>query len=288
MPHNFKTMPDNLKEKTFLIRGLKIRVKCWNDEAPYKIIALHGWLDNAASFDVLSPKLIGCAVVAIDLPGQGLSDHRPLSATYHLWDDLVDILAVADELGWQEFAILGHSRGAMLSVILAASYPERVKRLILIDGLMPIPVKVENSPQQIRLFVDGYRKESTIGRLFSDRAAAVAARVKAGHIPEAVVELLAARQLQQTEAGWYWHVDSRLKAASALKLTSEHNASFLNAVECPVQVFLASEGFGSYQKIDGFIEKYKDFLWYKINGHHHLHMDKQAVEIARLCLQELF
>ncbi len=280
-------MSSQFEEKTFLIRDLKIRAKCWNEGESYKVIALHGWLDNAASFDVLAPKFTGCSVVAIDLPGQGFSDHRPLSATYHLWDDLLDVLAVADELGWQEFAVLGHSRGAMLSIMLAASCPERINRLFLVDGLMPIPVKLEDAPKQLRSYIDDFRREQRDSRVFDDRTAAIKVRAKAGRIPESVAALLAERNLREVDTGWQWHVDSRLKAASAIKLSSEHNAAFLDAVKCPVQVFLASEGLGSYQKIDKFLEKYDDFLWYKLKGHHHLHMDDQAEEIAKLCIAVL-
>ncbi len=91
-------MDDKFKEVDISVRGQQIRIKHWNPQASHKVIATHGWLDNAASFDVLAPLLPDCSIVAIDLPGQGFSQFRPESATYHFWDDLLDILAVADEL----------------------------------------------------------------------------------------------------------------------------------------------------------------------------------------------
>ncbi len=44
---------------------------------------------------------------------------------------------------------------------------------------------------------------------------------------------------------------------------------------------LASEGFGAYDKIQKMVEEYPDFSWYKLKGHHHLHMDKQASKISK-------
>ena len=54
------------------LRGLR-----WGSTGDAPILALHGWLDNAASFVRLAPLLADADVVAIDLPGHGYSDHSP-------------------------------------------------------------------------------------------------------------------------------------------------------------------------------------------------------------------
>ena len=82
-------------------------------------MALHGWLDNALSFSVVAPKLAGYRVIALDLSGQGFSDHRSPDATYHIWDDIPQLLSVADQLGFEKLAVAGHSRGAAIAVLLA-------------------------------------------------------------------------------------------------------------------------------------------------------------------------
>jgi pimeloyl-ACP methyl ester carboxylesterase len=279
-------MPDLFIERDFSVRGLQIRVKHWHMDAPVKIIALHGWLDNAASFDVLAPLLPNCSIAAIDLPGQGFSDKRPASATYHLWDDLVDIISIANLLGWQEFSVIGHSRGAMLATLLGASFPERIRYLLLLDGLVPEPVTVEASPAQLRRHIDDYAQDKTV-RLWDSREQALAVRAKAGGIPLHVAELLAARQLRQGSGGWYWDADERLKAASAFKMTSAHNAVYLAAIQCPVLVVLADKGWSAGVNIDNLKTQYPHFFWHIVTGHHHLHMDKPAVEVAVLCLEFL-
>lgn len=101
------------------------------------VIALHGWLDNANTFSRLAPRLRGLRVVALDLAGHGYSEHRPAGASYALWDYAYDVLRVAEQLGWQRFALLGHSLGAIIAVVLAGALPERVSRLALIDGVIP-------------------------------------------------------------------------------------------------------------------------------------------------------
>lgn len=279
-------MPELFIEKEFLIRGIKLSVKHWHAQQSYPVIALHGWLDNAASFDALAPLLSQCSIAAIDLAGQGLSENRPASSTYHLWDDLLDILAIADDLGWETFSLIGHSRGAMLSVMLAASCSQRVKNIILLDGLMPIPVVAKDAARQLGRYIHDYRKVDS-PRLFNSRAEAITARAKVGNLSEAAVECLAQRQLRQSHQQWVWAVDERLKAASAVKLTDEQNSAFLSAIVCKVSIILATKGWGASTLMNDVRSLYPQFYWHRLKGNHHLHLDGQSAEVAQLCLNAL-
>jgi pimeloyl-ACP methyl ester carboxylesterase len=104
------------------------------------VIALHGWLDNALSFSVLAPQLKGLRVLALDLSGQGWSAHRSQDATYHIWDDIPQLMGILEQLGEPSVSVLGHSRGAAIAVLLAAALGERCAHLVLLDGLLPHPI----------------------------------------------------------------------------------------------------------------------------------------------------
>src|SRR5690625_7580011 len=99
------------------------------------VLALHGWLDNSASFNVLAPQLKNLHLVALDLAGHGQSDHRPGSAPYNIWEDVAEIFAVADQLGWSRFALMGHSRGAMISMLAAGTFRERISHRAMFECL---------------------------------------------------------------------------------------------------------------------------------------------------------
>ncbi len=61
---------------------------------------------------------------------------EPPGAGYALWDYAPDVLRAAEQLGLKRFALLGHSMGAIVSLVLAVgSLPERVTHLGLIDGV---------------------------------------------------------------------------------------------------------------------------------------------------------
>ncbi len=97
-------------------------------------IALHGWLDNANSFDAFAQAMPELDLFAMDFAGHGLSDPRAPDVGYWGWLDAQDVIAVADRLGWRQFVIVAHSMGAEYSTQLVGIYPERVSAQICIDG----------------------------------------------------------------------------------------------------------------------------------------------------------
>ena len=106
---------------------LRLVAKCWGNPEGFPILALHGWLDNAATFDHLAPLLPEFQLVSLDLPGHGFSDHRPSGMSYHFTDMVVDVLEVANVLNWDFFSLLGHSMGAGIASYLGGTIPEKIK-----------------------------------------------------------------------------------------------------------------------------------------------------------------
>ena len=76
--------------------GLSIAARRSGDPDGPKLLALHGWLDNAASFEPLAEYFADHDLVAIDLPGHGRSSHRADGAWYHFIDYASDVLAVVE------------------------------------------------------------------------------------------------------------------------------------------------------------------------------------------------
>src|SRR5690349_15211801 len=132
-------MPTRAGELAIGLPHLTLAARAWGDPRLPKLLALHGWLDNAATFDLLAPLL--CEhfhIVAIDFPGHGRSGWRPAGTWYHYVDYLNDVLAAADALEWPRFGLLGHSLGGAVASALAAACPERIELLLLIEALGPL------------------------------------------------------------------------------------------------------------------------------------------------------
>ena len=264
------------------VDGLQLAGLSWGDPTGRPLLALHGWLDNAASFSLLAPLLTGFHVVALDLTGHGRSDRRSEDATYQIWDDLPQILGVLDALGWDSFSLLGHSRGAIISSLFASTFPERVERLVLLDALVPQPVAEEQFSIQLRKFVqDKQHLLQRDTRLFESVEAAVATRVERG-LPHCAARLLVERNLRACPGGFTWTTDPRLRGASAVKLTAGQNRAVLEALVMPTLLLTAQEGFDRQPDIAASAKQYiGDLTIEQVAGGHHFHMGPCVAMVAQ-------
>jgi len=89
-------------------------------------------------------------LVALDLTGHGRSEHRPPGIHYHFVDFIPDVVAAADALGWNRFALLGHSLGGGIASFVAATLPERIDRVAMIEGLGPPTSDPADGPANLR------------------------------------------------------------------------------------------------------------------------------------------
>lgn len=256
---------------------IEVAAHLYGPEDGQPVIALHGWLDNAATFSRLAPLLNGVRIVALDLPGHGHSDHRPVGAAYNIWDYAHDVLQTAEQFGWQQFSLLGHSMGAIVSVLLAGAMPDRVERLALIDGLIPYTGEADTAPQklgeslQALLAVDEKRKP-----VYATFEQAVAARMKGvGAVSHEAAERLAQRGLMPVPGGYTWRTDTRLMLPSSMRLTRAHALAFAQRVTCPASLILAEQGLMNRPEILGLCESLP-FTLHRLPGGHHLHLDDQA------------
>lgn len=205
-----------------------------------KVLALHGWLDNAASFLPLAAQLPQLDLVMLDLPGHGRSAHLPPGADYNLLVTVNAVLDVADSLGWERFALLGHSMGAGIGSILAASLPQRIERLVAIEALGALAEAPERTAQRLR---DGVAAARTLPskklRVFPDLAAPVRARMQANQLSEASARLLVERGVAPVEGGFVWSSDPRLTLPALQRMTEAQVRQLIAGIECPVRVIFA-------------------------------------------------
>lgn len=252
-----------------------------------KVLALHGWLDNAASFMPLLPYLADCDVVALDLPGHGASAHREAGYDYAYIDWLHDVLDALDALGWARAHLLGHSMGATIASTLAAAVPERVAKLALIEGLGPLGGSAESAGTRLREAVVARRaleaRRSEAPRVIADVATALTARLQATPMREADARLIVERNLRAVEGGWVWRSDPRLRLPSSTRLPEPAIQSILKAIEAPTLLIAAAPAppyFTPEQRAER-AACVRRFRLVELAGGHHLHMER-AAEVAVL------
>ena len=269
-------------QRRWEVNGLTLEGLCWGEATLPPLLALHGWLDNAASFNVLAPLLSSHYVVALDLTGHGRSSRRSDDATYHIWDDLPEVMGVIDQLGWQTFDLMGHSRGAIISTILASAVPQRVKHLVLLDAVTPQAIPEEDFPRQMARFLqDKPRRLNKPSRVYATAEEAVAARTKHG-LSGPAAQALAGRGLVEHSQGMHWASDPRLFGASAVKLTEGQNRAILGSLIMPTLLLQAENGLAQHASALDFARGHiDDFRAEIVPGGHHFHMEKNVTAIAQ-------
>ena len=273
-------MPNELE---FDVDGLTFAAQEWGEPGGLPVLALHGWLDNSASFSALAPRLNNVHLVAVDMAGHGCSSHRPGTAPYNIWEDVAEIFAIADKMGWKEFVLLGHSRGAIISVLAAGTFPERIQKLALIEGLFPEPARIEDAPTQLAASINSVR--ARLARplsTYSDIEQAIKAREK-GMFPlsEAAARVLTERGIKTVAGGFQWRTDRRLFVPSAIKLTREHLQAFISRISAPIKLILAKDGLP--KMFTGFEHELSLFPHIHVEtlpGGHHLHMEAEVDQVA--------
>lgn len=118
-----------------MIRGLRHHVRIWGDPAAPRLFLLHGWMDVAASFQFLVDGFARewCAI-APDWRGFGLTEWS--REGYWFPDYYADLEALLDHYQPVEpVRLVGHSMGGIIGSVYAGIRPDRVSRLVSLEGL---------------------------------------------------------------------------------------------------------------------------------------------------------
>jgi len=274
--------PSNLSYQIFNrnIAGLS-----WNASAQVKALALHGWLDNAASFSRIAPLMQSTSLCAIDMAGQGKSDFRSPDSTYDLDSELHDLYALSKLFSDGPINLVGHSRGAIVCALFAAIVPEKVNRMVLIDSIEPFPHQLKDLPNSL---AESLRTNASLRRrsatAYASREEAVMARSQSMvPVSQQSAELFAERNLHKHDGGWAWSSDQRLKATSAYRITMEMREDFFSRIQAPTLVIEPEKGL---LKLDSRFANagaaIPDLTRKTVPGSHHCHMDDCPELVAEL------
>jgi pimeloyl-ACP methyl ester carboxylesterase len=142
--------------------GLDYHLLEWGGDDPaleHTVILVHGFLDLAWGWEeVVEAGLAGrFHLVAPDMRGHGDSGHLGAGGYYHFPDYLADLHEVVQAVGRRRVSLVGHSMGGSITSYYAGTYPARIARLALLEGLGP-PEMGDMGPERVASWIEAWRK----------------------------------------------------------------------------------------------------------------------------------
>lgn len=322
--------------------GVKLAAQSWTahppqhhveDEEELRVLCLHGWMDNCRSYYWLAPALIErldaslqveadgstkrykrVQVVALDLPGHGLSTHRSKDAPPMVRAEYLFYIAEAvRQLKWwnpvrgpargngatkqQPFVLVGHSMSAGLSLLYAAAFPEQVRNLVLLDSLAHLSRDTNTTSQNLRQYVQARQldgpmiAEPSMRFYYPTLEAVVKARIRSPSMfpGKQYISERAARELVQRGAveekddndkkRFRFRHDPRLMWNSLQYFTEDQLQALYGDVKCPTCILLGEDGWPVQEhRRQQVQETLGPAVFQTLPGSHHLHMDPDTAD----------
>lgn len=246
---------------------------------------MHGWLDNAGTFDTLIPLLpSNLRIVAVDTAGHGLSDPFPPDIAYNFIDSLLAIERFAKQLKWEKFSLIGHSLGGAMAMLYAGTFPEKVDKLVCLDVVRSIPTITE----KIHL-----RMRKAVGKLLRYEDAIIAGPERPisyekaversitgtfGSLDEKACDILFKRGLKKIEGGYVFRRDLRMLAAPLSFISKEDQLHLARLVTADALIIKCSEG-PYFEDPEAYLEhveamktRARSVRYVEVEGKHHVHL----------------
>ena len=203
-----------------------------------EILCLHGLTANSRFWDCLASALSPRhKIMAMDLRGRGLSDKPPTG--YSINHHCQDILALIDDLGLERPVLMGHSLGAFISLVFAAQYPDRVDRLILVDGGGKL-----SEAQMAKVFAGIKPSLDRLGKIFPSFEDYVSQMQEAPFLKpwNAFMETYFRYEVEEVQGGVRSRVHPKHIEEEVLNLGKVDSTQFYTQVISPTLILRATKG----------------------------------------------
>ena len=273
----------------FYSQRLKLHYVDWGSAAKPPLLLIHGGRDHARNWDWVAEELRrDYHVIAPDLRGHGDSQWA-VGGSYAMVDYTLDVAQLLGALGLSGITIIGHSLGGSIALQYAGVYPDRVKKVVAIEGLGPPPEMLRTQPpahERMRVWVSEMKG---LARRHPHRYPDLESAV--GRMREANPRLTAEQARHLTVHGSYrdedgtylWKFDNYVRATSPYLFNMHDARELWTQITCPVLLLRGTESWASDPEIDGRSKAFRNYTFFNIIGAGHwVHHDQLAVFLGHV------
>lgn len=276
---------------SFISQRLRLHYVDWgNPDAP-PLILQHGGRDHGRSWDWVARELAhDWHVIAPDLRGHGDSAWAP-DGNYGMNEFVYDFAQLIHTLGYDQVTIVAHSLGGNIATRFTGLYPEKVRKLVNIEGLGPSPnVRAEREakgyPALFRKWIEDRRAAAGRQPRRYPTIEAAYARMKEENtfLTDEQARHLTIHGASRNEDGtWSWKFDPYLNVWPFEDAPEERTNQLWSAIECPILLLYGANSWASNPETDGRAMVFKDWrvIEFENAGHwlHHDQFDRFMAEI---------
>ena len=264
----------------FYSQRLKLHYADWGNEGAPLLLLVHGGRDHCRNWDWVAEALCGdYHVIAPDLRGHGDSQWA-IGGGYAMVDYVLDVASLLDQLGEFPLTIIGHSLGGAISLQYTGVYPDRVRKVVAIEGLGPPPRMIrdvaanERMDRWVKEMQDLARRKP---RPYDTLEEAVARMQDANPrlTPEQARHLTVHGSYRGEDGTYLWKFDNYVRASSPYLFNMRDARELWGRITCPVLLLRGTESWAEDPVEDGRAATFSDYEFHNVEGAGHwVHHDR--------------
>ena len=269
----------------YVSQRLRLHYVDWGNEDAPPLLLIHGNKDHARSWDWVARELRDeYHVIAPDLRGHGDSAWA-IGGHYMINEFVLDIAQLVETLGLHPLTVVAHSLGGAVALQYAAIYPERVSKLVAVEGLGPPPKMLEAHREvppwkRIEGWIDQVRNLSARQpRRYPDIDAAAQRMQEENSFlsPEQAHHLTVHGVARNEDGTFSWKFDNYTRAFYPESWKPDERRQMWERISCPTLLMRGSESWASDPEEDGRAKVFSRGEFVTIEGAGHwVHHDRLA------------
>jgi pimeloyl-ACP methyl ester carboxylesterase len=276
---------------------LRLHYVDWGNPGARHLLLLHGGRDHCRNWDWVAEALRDrWHVIAPDLRGHGDSQWVT-GSNYAMIDYVYDVAQLVHQKRLWPLTIIAHSLGGSIALQYTGIYPDRVSKLVAIEGLGPPPSMIQErmgKPAHARMSEWIEQVRGLAGRsprhYASIEDAAKRMREENSFLSEAQARHLTEHGVNQNEDGTYsWKFDNYVRAFSPYQFNQEEARSLWSRITCPTLLVRGTQSWAGDPSRDGRLQSFKHARAVNVEGAGHwVHHDRldEFLRLAEAFLAE--